>query len=159
MAVDYFLKFGGVQGEVADLMHKKEIHLLSWGWQAHNLSSVANGGGSGAGKVSLEDFTCTTYLDRSTGPLFKHIWLGAHVSSAIFSARKAGGQSYGPWLTLTFNNVFITTLTTVSDIHNPGVTLSFSFEQVTFEYKTQRADGTLISTGPVTYNRKENKLS
>ena len=159
MAVDYYLKFDGVQGESADTRSLKQIHLLTWAWRAHNLSSVANGGGSGAGRVNIEDFTCTTYLDRSTSQLFKRIWQGAHVSSAIFSARKAGDMLDGPWLTMTFSNVFITALSTSGDFEIPGVSLSFAFEQVAIEYKVQDDKGLLKSTGAITYNRKENKLS
>ncbi|MGB7991069.1 MAG: type VI secretion system tube protein Hcp, partial [Candidatus Methylophosphatis roskildensis] len=32
MAVDFFLKIDGIEGESADSKHKKEIDVLSWSW-------------------------------------------------------------------------------------------------------------------------------
>lgn len=34
MAVDYFLKLDGIEGESADSNHKNEIQLMSWSWGA-----------------------------------------------------------------------------------------------------------------------------
>ncbi len=64
MAVDYFLKLDGIDGESADSNHKNEIQIMSWSWGAANVSSVAGTGGSGAGKVSLGDFTIMNTLIR-----------------------------------------------------------------------------------------------
>ena len=55
MAVDYFLKLDGIQGESADTNHKDEIQIMSWSWGGSQVSSVAGTGGSGAGKA-----TCAT---------------------------------------------------------------------------------------------------
>ena len=66
MAVDYYLKLEGIEGESQDSSHKNEIQLLSWSWGASNVSSVAGTGGSGAGKVDLSDFSVMTHFDKST---------------------------------------------------------------------------------------------
>lgn len=161
MAVNYFMKFDGVQGEVADVLSKNQIRLLSWGWCAHNLSSVESAEGSGAGKVDLEDFTFITLVERSSPQFFGHICSGTHVSSAVVTAWKAG-DSLMPWLEMTFKGVFITNLKeegALFDDEKPIVHMALSFEQVTIEYKIQGKDSNLVSTGQITYNRKENKLS
>jgi type VI secretion system secreted protein Hcp len=159
MAVNYFLRFDGVQGEVpTTLAGKAPIRLKSWGWRAHNLSSVAAGGGSGAGKVTLEEFTFITLFDRSSPQFFKRICAGTHVSNAILTAFKAGGS--GNWLEMTFKGLLITHVQNMAaSVEIPAVSVGFSFEEVKIEYKAQKSDGNLISTGPITYNRKENKLS
>ena len=161
MAVNYFMKFDGVQGEVADVLSKNQIRVLSWSWTAHSLSSVAGGGGSGAGKVDLEDFTFITLVERSSPQFFRHICAGTHVDSAVVFAWKAGAP-LKPWLEMTFKGVFLTNLKNegaLFDEEKPIAHLALSFEQVTIEYKVQGKDGKLTSTGPITYNRKENNLS
>ena len=45
MAVDYFLKLDGIQGESVDANHKDEIQILSWSWGGSQQSSVAGTGG------------------------------------------------------------------------------------------------------------------
>ena len=39
MAVDYFLKIDGIEGESKDSKHAKEIDLLSWSWGASQTGS------------------------------------------------------------------------------------------------------------------------
>ena len=53
MAVDYFLKLDGIQGESVDDKHKDEIQIMSFSWGGSQTSSVSGTGGSGAGKVDL----------------------------------------------------------------------------------------------------------
>jgi len=158
--VNYFMKFDGIRGEVADVIHENQIRLYSWNWCAHNFSSVASGGGSGAGKVSLDDFSFIAQFDRSANQLFKSICQGTHITTGIVSAEKAGSFTL-PWLQMTFKGLFITRIQNAANWadETPAVEVAFSFEEFAMEYRVQKGDGTLNSTGPVTYNRKENKLS
>ena len=157
---NYFMKFDGIRGEVDDVIHENQIRLYSWNWCAQNFSSVASGGGSGAGKVSLDDFSFITQFDKSSPTIFKRICQGMHITTGIVSAEKAGSFTL-PWLQMTFKGLFITRIQNAANWADeiPSVEVAFSFEQVTIEYRAQKGDGTLISTGPVTYNRMENKLS
>ena len=44
MAVDYYLKLDGIEGESVNAKFKNQIQLLSWNWGASQVSSVeANG--------------------------------------------------------------------------------------------------------------------
>jgi len=163
MAMNYFLKFDGVMGEVSMELPEplsRPIRLYSWNWRAYSLSSVSSGGGSGAGKVTLEDFTFITQLDRSTPQFFRRIYRGAHIESASLWGKKAGHLEW-PWLEMEFKRLFITNIQNEGQPFDelPMVNVAFSFEEVTIDYSVQRSDGNLISTGPITYNRKENKLS
>ena len=57
MAVDYFLKLDGIEGESTDNKHAKEIDVEAWSWgESQTGSGVPGGGGGGAGKVSMQDF-------------------------------------------------------------------------------------------------------
>jgi type VI secretion system secreted protein Hcp len=157
MAVDYYLQFDGIAGEVPTLSGPRLIRLQSWGWSARNPSSAAYGGGSGVGKVTFEDFTFMTLFDKSSTQFFKRICAGTHVSHASFAAFKAGARD--AWLEMTFQGVFITHVLSHANYEIPAVSVGFSFEVVEIEYKAQKSDGSLISTGSITYNRKGNKLS
>lgn len=158
MAVDYFLKLDGIDGESDDEKHKKQIQLLSWSWGANNMSSVAGSGGSGAGKVDLTDFNVSIYFDKSTPKFFKDICKGDHIKTGTLEAVKAGGDGK-PYLKVDFKEIFITSLQISGSSEIPMVSLSFTYNEIKMDYSEQNNEGNLTSTGAVTYNLKENKLS
>ena len=158
MAVDYFLKLDGVEGESSDSNFKNQIQLMSWSWGASQVSSVAGTGGSGAGKADLSDFSLMTYFDKSTPKFFKSIGLGTHIASGTLSAVKSGGQGK-PYLKVDFAEIFVTSLQMSGSSEVPTVSVSFTYNEIKIDYSVQDEKGNLKSTGPVTYNTKENKLT
>jgi type VI secretion system secreted protein Hcp len=158
MAVDYFLKLDTVEGESTDKDHKNQITLLSFSWGASNVSSVSGTGGSGAGKVDLSDFSVMTYFDKATPKLFKNITLGTHFKTGNVEAVKSGSDGK-PYLKLDFKEMFCTSLQMSASNEIPTVSISFSYNEVKMEYFAQNEQGNLVSTGAVTYNVKENKVS
>jgi type VI secretion system secreted protein Hcp len=165
MAVDYYLKLDGVEGESAVAEYKNQIQLLSWNWGASQLSSVEANGGSGAGKVNLGDFSVSTYLDKATPKLFKNICAGTHFKSATLSAVKSGADKKKPYLKVDMGEVFVTSIqmNATADkseipIEIPTVNLSFSYNDISIDYGLQQKDGTIVSTGSVSYSAKENKV-
>ena len=158
MAVDYFLKLDGIQGEDAfKLFIQRRIRLLSWSWGANSLSSVEANGGSGAGKVDLDEFSFVTEFDKATVGFFRSICKGEHVMNATLFAFKA--EALESYLTVDFEQVFVTGIGTTATWEIPAVTIKFSFNKITFDYRVQGKDGFLISTGPVAYALKQNKSS
>jgi type VI secretion system secreted protein Hcp len=158
MAVDYFLKIDGVEGESSDANFKNQIQLMSWSWGASQVSSVAGTGGSGAGKADLSDFSLMTYFDKSTPKFFKSIGLGTHIASGTLSAVKSGGQGK-PYLKVDFAEIFVTSLQMSGSSEVPTVSISFTYNEIKIDYSVQDEKGNLKSTGPITYNTKENKLT
>jgi type VI secretion system secreted protein Hcp len=158
MAVDYFLKLDGIQGESQDANHKDEIQLMSWSWGASQVSSVAGTGGSGAGKASLTDFSVMAYFDKSTPKFFKSIGAGTHIKSGTMSAVKSGADGK-PYLKVDFKELFVSSLQISASSEIPTVSVSFTYNEIKIDYSTQNEQGNVTSTGPVTYNTKENKLS
>jgi type VI secretion system secreted protein Hcp len=158
MAVDYFLKLDGIQGESQDEKHKNEIQVLSWSWGASNVSSVAGTGGSGAGKADVSDVSMMLNFDKSTPKFFKSIAAGSHIASGTLSAIKAGGNGK-PYLKVDFKEIFVTGLQMSAAGEIPAVSLSFSYDEIKMDYSAQDEKGNLASTGPVTFNTKQNKLS
>lgn len=156
MAVDYFLKLDGIQGESADDKHKNEIQLLSWSWGASNVSSVAGTGGSGAGKVDLSDLNVSIYFDKATPKFFKSICAGTHIPTGTLSAIKAGAEGK-PYLKVDFKELFVTSLQISGSSEIPSVGLSFSYNEIKIDYSQQDEKGNLTSTGAQGWNVKTNK--
>ena len=159
MAVDYFLKLSdGIEGESTDSNHKTEIQIMSWSWGASQVSSVAGTGGSGAGKADLSDFSIMTYFDKATPRFFKSIGLGTHIKSGTMSAIKSGADGK-PYLKVDFKELFVSSVQISGSSEIPTVSLSFTYNEIKIDYSVQDENGNLKSTGPVTYNTKENKLT
>lgn len=157
MAVDYFLKLDGIQGESADDKHKNEIQILSFSWGASNVSSVAGTGGSGAGKVDLHDFSLMTNFDKATPKFFKSVCTGQHIPSGTLSAIKAGADGK-PYLKVDFKELFVTSLQISASSEVPAISLSFTYNEIKIDYSVQDEKGNLASVGPIGWNVKQNKL-
>lgn len=158
MAVDFFLKLEGIEGEAEETHHKNQIQIMSWSWGGSNVSSVAGTGGSGAGKVNLSDFTIMTYFDKSTPKFFRDLCKGTHIKTGEMDAMKAGEEGK-PYLKVHFKELFITSLSISGSSEIPTVSLSFTYDEIKIDYYKQNESGQLTTTGPVTYNLKQSKVS
>jgi type VI secretion system secreted protein Hcp len=159
MAVDYFLKLSdGIDGEASDSNHKDEIQIMSWSWGASQVSSVSGTGGSGAGKADLSDFSIMTNFDKATPKFFKSIGAGTHIKTGTMSAIKSGADGK-PYLKVDFKELFVSSLQISGSSEIPTVSVSFTYNEIKIDYSVQNEQGNLTSTGAVTYNTKENKLT
>lgn len=158
MAVDYFLKLAGIQGESADEKHKDEIQILSWSWGGSQVSSVAGTGGSGAGKADLSDFSVMAYFDKSTPKFFKSLTKGEHIATGNLTAVKSGAEGK-PYLKVDFKELFVSSLQISASSEIPSVSISFTYNEISIDYSVQDEKGNLTSIGPVSYSLKANKAS
>jgi type VI secretion system secreted protein Hcp len=158
MAVDYYLKLDQIDGEAADSNFKGQIQILSWSWGASQVSSVAGSGGSGAGKADLSDLSITTNFDKATPKFFNSIVIGQHIKTGTMSAVKSGAKGK-PYLKVDFKELFVTSLQISASSEVPTISVSFTYNEIKIDYSAQNEDGNLESTGPVTYNQKENVAS
>lgn len=158
MAVDFYLKLEGITGEATDSNHKDEIQLLSFSWGGSQVTSVAGTGGSGAGKVDLSDLSIMKHMDKASSGIFKALVSGTHIKTGILSAVKAGAGGK-PFLKLSLEELFVTSIQTSASSEVPTESVSFSYNKVKNEYWVQNDQGVLTATGAVTYNLKENKVS
>jgi type VI secretion system secreted protein Hcp len=158
MAVDFYLKLDGIQGEATNTGFSNQIQLLSWSWGGANVSSVAGTSGSGAGKVDLHDFNAMIYFDKSTPKLFTAMCSGKHISTGTLSAVKSGADNK-PYLKVDFTEMFITNLQISASSEIPSVSLSFTYGKITIDYSVQDQKGNLASIGPASYDLKQNKIS
>ena len=142
MAGDMFLKLDGIDGESTDAKHKSEIDIESFSFGATHPGSTG-GTGSGAGKVSMQDFSFTTQVNKASPKLFLACASCQHIKTALLTVRRAGGQQQD-FLKITLSDV------TVSGYHQgaaeapdtPRDQASLNFSKIQVSYSGQRPDGT-----------------
>ena len=158
MAVDYYLKLDSIEGEAVTAGFEKQVQLLSFSWGGSNVSSVAGTGGSGAGRVDLQDLTIMKNMDKATPAIFKALVSGTHIKTGVLQATKAGGNGK-PFLKLSFEELFVTSQQISASSEIPTESVSFSYNHIREEYWTQDEKGILKVGGDVTYKLKENKVT
>jgi len=110
-AVDFFLKIEGIEGESQDDKHKGSIDLQSWSWGLQNMGTGHAGGGSGAGKVSMQDFHFVMPINKSTPKLWLACATGEHIKKATLTCRKAGKEQQ-EYLKITFSDILVSSYNT-----------------------------------------------
>ena len=142
MAIDYFLLLDGIKGEAQDSKYPDEIDILSWSWGASQSGTTHAGLGSGSGKVSVQDFSLTKHMDKSSATLLQHCASGKHIKKGKFIARKAGDKPM-EYFTLELEDIIITHVSMgghgSEDRTTESVTLNFA--QYHMKYAAQNADG------------------
>ena len=158
-AVDYFLKIEGIEGESQDSKHKGEIDLHSWSWGETQIGSSSIGGGGGAGRVSMQDFHFVMGVNKSSPKILLACATGEHIKSATLTCRKAGKEQQ-EYLKIKMSDCLISSFQTGgsggSDII-PVDQISLNFAKIEYEYKEQKADGSLSGGVKAIYDLKQNK--
>ena len=156
MASDIFAKLGDIKGESLDSKHKDEIEVLSYSWGVTNSGSMGFGSGGGEGKATFHDLSFVHKIDKASPVLLKYCATGTHLKEATIVHRKAGKEQH-EYLVVKLNDVIITGVTHggSGDGHSENVSLSFA--KVAFEYKPQKADGSLDAGVIFKYDLKAQK--
>lgn len=156
-AVDYFLKIEGIEGESLDHKHSKEIELLSWSFGEHQEGAHAAGSGGGAGKVAMQDFHFVMNINKASPKLFLACATGEHIKKAVLTCRKAGKEQQ-EYMKITLTDLLVSSYQTGgsgSSTVVPTDQISLNFTAIEFEYKEQKADGTLGGSTKAQYNLKK----
>ncbi|MDP2999654.1 MAG: type VI secretion system tube protein Hcp [Bryobacterales bacterium] len=149
MAVDYFLKIKGIEGESKDHKHANEIDLLSFSWGETQTGTHAGGGGGGGGKVSMQDFHFVMKTNKASPKLLLACATGDHIGEATLTCRKAG-KDQQEFLKYKFSDLLVSSYQTggsSSGDEIPMDQISLNYSKVEYEYREQQPDGTLA--GPV----------
>lgn len=158
-AVDFYLKIEGIKGESQADKHKDEIDVESWSWGQTNSGSMAYGGGGGSGKVAMQDFHFVMRVNKASPKLLLACATGEHIKQAVLTARKAG-KDQQEYLKVTFSDLLVSSYQTGgSEGSNvlPTDQISLNFAKIEYEYKPQKADGTLDAAVKVGYDLKQLK--
>ena len=158
MAADMFLKLEGVDGESKDDSHKKEIDVLAWSWGASQSGTGHVGGGSGAGKVNVQDLSVTKYVDSASHLLLLDCCNGQHIKKGTLVVRKAGATPL-EYIKLTMEDII------VSNVHTGGSggedrlteTITLNFSKFKYEYTPQKSDGSGDGTKETGWDIAANK--
>ena len=157
---DIFAKIGDIKGESIDAKHKDEIEVLSYSWGVANSGTTApGGGGAGAGKATFQDLHISHNIDKASPALFKACATGTHLKDGTITHRHPGkGQQ--EFLVIKLNDIVITGVSHSSFAGQPGPgteSVSLAFAKVQFEYRPQKADGSLDAGVHFKYDLKNNK--
>ena len=142
MAVDYFFRIAGIEGESTDAKHKGWIDVESWSWGETNSGSAHSGAGGGAGRVTAEDLSFTTRVSKASPKLFLACANGQHFKEAKLIGRKAG-KAQQEFLTWTFSDILVTGYQTGGAEGGDLMPVSLNFAKAKVEYRAQKADGSL----------------
>ena len=153
-AVDYFLKIDGIQGESQDKTHKNEIQIESFSWGQTNAGTASTGGGMGAGRVAMQDFHFVMTVNKASPKLILACATGEHIKNAILVCRKAGKEQQ-EYLKITFSDLLISSYQTGGSGVVPTDQISFNYSKIEYEYKEQKADGTLGGAVKAMYDLKQ----
>ena len=158
MALDTFARIDGIKGESKDAQHKDEIEVLSWSWGVSQSGTMSHGGGGGAGKASFQDFTFTHHIDKASPLLLKACATGQHIKDATITVRKTGKNPID-YLVIKLTDVLVTnvSLGLAAEAAVTDESVSLQFAKVDFEYKAQKADGSLDVGLHFKYDLKANK--
>lgn len=161
MATDFFLNIETIQGESKDATFKDQIDVMSWSWGESQTGSQAFGGGGGAGKVAMQDFSFTMYLNKASPKLALACATGQHITKAVLTCRRAGGKQQ-PYLKITLSDVLVSSYQTGGSGGSeelPIEQISLNFAKIEQEYLIQDAKGATASAGKFTYDLKQNKAA
>lgn len=160
MASDYLLEIDGIKGESQDDKNKDAIEIQSFSWGASNAGSSASGTGGGAGKVSFQDIAFTTSVNKASPLLLLACASGQHIKKAILHVRKQGGGQQD-YYTVTLEDVLVSQYKSGGMLDGsttiPVDQFSLNFSKIKFEYKPQKADGSLDSAMSAGWDVKANK--
>ena len=159
MAADFFLKLDGIDGESTDDKHKGELDLESFSWGVTQMGTGGHGGGGGAGKASFQDMHFTTKASKGSPKLFLACATGEHIKKAVLTVRKAGKEQQ-EYYKVTLSDCLVSSYQSGDAAGGSAVPtdqFALNYTKIEFEYKPQKADGTLDAAVKTGYDVGANK--
>jgi len=156
--VDYYLRIEGIVGESHSIGHVGEIDIEAWNWGETQSGTHSGGGGGGAGKVVMQDFHCVAKIGKQSGKLLLACACGTHIKSAVLICRKAG-KTPQEFLSIKLTDLLVSSFQTGGSGHSdivPTDQFSINFSKIEYNYRPQKADGTLATGTPVGFDLKKN---
>ncbi len=150
MALDAFLEItdqkGKIKGESLDDTHKELIQIHDFSFGVENTASAGTGTGLGAGKATLNVFSFKVANSIASPVLLSHCCSGHHCKEATLYVRKSGGtpKDFYIWK---FGDLLITKFELASG-DEIEESVEFAYTKISCEYKQQKADGSVASSGP-----------
>lgn len=143
MAVDMHLKIDTIPGNSEIKGFEGQIQLESFSWNMQQATSFGKSSGGGAGKVNMGDVTFVHSVDKATPKLMIACCTGAHLKEAVFTCRKAGGESAVDFLKITLTDVIVSSVSPsgTNSGDTPTESVSLAFAEYKVEYQEQDNKG------------------
>ena len=159
MASDYLLEIEGIKGESQDNKFKDQIEVQSFSWGASNSGTHSAGGGGGAGKVSFQDVHFTSPVGKASPTLSLSCANGKHIKKAVLYVRKQGGDQQDYYI-VTLEDLLVSSYQSGDAVGGSSVPtdqFSLNVAKIKFDYKPQKADGSLDAAITQGWDVKANK--
>ncbi|WP_454656574.1 Hcp family type VI secretion system effector [Bosea beijingensis] len=156
MASDFLLEIDGIKGESKDSKHKDTIEVDSFSWGISNAGSHASNAGGGAGKASFQDVHFTSSVGKASANLALFCATGKHIKKAVLFVRKQGDKQQDYYV-LTLEDLLVSSYQSgdaAGGSSIPTDQFSLNYAKIKYEYKAQKADGTLESPITMSYDIK-----
>jgi type VI secretion system secreted protein Hcp len=147
MATNMYLKFEGpiVVGESTDGEHKGQIEIMSYSHGESQPTSMAtsSAGARTAGKVSMQEFSVTKYLDKSSPVLNLACCSGTHYATITIQLYRATQEASKPvkYMEYILSDAIIANYSVSGgggDV--PVENLSFNFATIKWSYIPQKKE-------------------
>lgn len=145
MAVDMFLKIDGIDGESIAHKHKGDIELLSFSWGLAQ-TRATSGGGGGAGKTQVQDFSIVKQMNSSSPLLMERCCTGEHIPSVTMTL--VNKETKEEYLKIKLTDVLISSYQTGGAGQGGAVPMdqvSFNFRNVDIQASDKRGGFTQVS--------------
>lgn len=156
MASDAYVKIKDIQGQSTDDGHKDWIEILSHQHRMHMPIAAGAGGVRNAGRVNVEDFTFTKYVDKSSPNLAQAMCSGKPIDTVEIEIMSANNKSH-KLLKYTLQHVYISSIRadhTAGQI--PTEVVSLSFGKIKWEFTPINIDGKPGSPQRAGWDRDKN---
>ncbi|WP_306222969.1 Hcp family type VI secretion system effector [Bosea beijingensis] len=156
MASDFLLEIDGIKGESKDSKHKDTIEVDSFSWGVNNAGSHASNAGGGAGKASFQDIHFTSSVGKASTNLALFCATGKHIKKAVLFVRKQGDKQQD-YYTLTLEDLLVSSYQSgdaAGGSSIPTDQFSLNYAKIKYEYKPQKADGSLDAALTMSYDIK-----
>ncbi|MBP5986803.1 MAG: type VI secretion system tube protein Hcp [Azonexus sp.] len=140
MAMDFHIKFDGIDGESTHVDHKGEIDLVSWNWGLTS-APAPGGSGSGSGKPQPGALNIVHLYDKASPQLAKQAAMGKHIKQAWLTARKAGDKQKD-FFKVTMKEILVTSVQVAGDRDGGMVEeVALNYAYIDFSYTPTDAKG------------------
>jgi type VI secretion system secreted protein Hcp len=133
-----------VKGESQVKGFETQSHVHNFSFGAAMTASGHTGTGFGSGKAEIGDFNITKQMDSASPTLFQACVSGMHYATVIVTLQKAGGTSALKFMTYTFTNAYISSISWSGASGADDVVMehiAVSFGQVQLDYQPQDNKG------------------
>ena len=158
MASDFLLELDGIKGESQDKTKGATIEVFSFQWGVNNAGTSSGGSGGGAAKASFHDISFGCFTNVASTSLFLRCANGKPIPKATLHIRKQGDTPQ-EYYTITLTDCLVSSFASSGNGGTevvPQESFSLNFAKVEFEYKPQKADGSLDTAVKSGWNLKEN---